>query len=75
LAKVDVGRFGKFRLAAPEEVPTTGADDGDACGCHDLVGDIIEEYVCPSFTVSTLEGNLRSLGSGDEGVVLRISPP
>jgi hypothetical protein len=71
LAEADISRFGRFRIASLEEfpVPTAGAGDGDACGCHDLFGGIVEESMRLSFTVSTPKGNLRSSGSGDEGAV------
>jgi hypothetical protein len=54
---------------------SAGTGDGDACGCHDLVGGIVEEFVRPSSVISSPEGNLRSLGSGDGGACLRLSPP
>jgi hypothetical protein len=54
---------------------SAGNGDGDARGCHDLVGGIVEEFVCLSSAVSALEGNLRSSGSGDGGACLRLSSP
>jgi hypothetical protein len=54
---------------------SVGTGDGDVCGCHDLVGGIVEESVRPSSAVSTPEGNLKSSGSYDGGACLRLSPP
>jgi hypothetical protein len=54
---------------------SVGTGDGDVCGCHDLVGGIVEESVRPSSAVSTPEGNLKSSGSDDGCACLRLSPP
>jgi hypothetical protein len=71
VAEADVGRFGRFWLAALEKVPVPARLD--ACGCHGLVGGIVEESVRPSSVVFSLEGKLRSSRSGDGGACLRLS--
>jgi hypothetical protein len=78
VAEADVSQFGKVLAGSSRRSScscSAGSDDGDACGCHDLVGGIIEEFVCPSSAISTPEGNLGSSGSGDGGACLRLSPP
>jgi hypothetical protein len=65
VVEAGVGRFRSFWLMTLEEIPILARLEPvmvTSVGCHDLVGGIIEEFVCPSSIVSTPEGNLRSLG-------------
>jgi hypothetical protein len=45
VAEADVSRFGRLARSSGRSSHSclAGTDDGDACGCHDLVGGIIEE--------------------------------
>jgi hypothetical protein len=71
MAEAEVGQIRRLARSSGRSSRScsTGTDDGDACGCHDLVGGIIEEIVLRRFRGYALEGNLRSSGSGDGGVV------